>query len=303
MDKFADIQAFVAVVETQGFSAAALRLGVGKSVVSRRVGLLEKRLGVQLMQRTTRRLSLTDAGRQFHARAVHILADLEDAEQAVVDEAAELRGSLKLAAPLSFGLRHLSPAVADFLNQHPGIELDLDLNDRWVNLVEEGFDMAVRIGTLKDSSLLARRLGRVRFVTCASPEYLQRHGTPGHPSDLEQHAGLQYSNLSARQYWRFRAPNRDQLIAQPDIRMRANNGDVLVQAAIAGMGIVISPTFIVAEHLRSGRLQTVLEDFSFRQEGIYAVYPPGRLVSRRIRAFSDFLATRFGDRPYWEQGL
>jgi DNA-binding transcriptional LysR family regulator len=181
MDRFADIEALVAVVESGTFSAAGERLGVAKSVISRRVSQLEQRLGSRLLHRTTRRLTLTEAGRNLYQRAVQILADLEEAEQGVVIESVELRGTLKLAAPLSFGLAHLSDALTDFLAQHPAIELNLDLNDRSINLVEEGFDLAVRIGDLPDSTLIARRLGTSHTVTCASRAYLEQHGEPAHP--------------------------------------------------------------------------------------------------------------------------
>ena len=185
MDKFADIEAFTAVVEASSFSMAGERLGIAKSVVSRRISQLERRLGSRLLHRTTRRLALTDTGKNFYQRAVQILADLDDAEQSVTEEAIELRGTLKLAAPLSFGLMHLSDAITDFLNEHPAIELNLDLNDRNINLVEEGFDMAVRIGELQDSTLVARRLGTARIMTCASRAYLERHGEPAHPDELQ----------------------------------------------------------------------------------------------------------------------
>jgi DNA-binding transcriptional LysR family regulator len=300
MDKFADIEAFTAVVEAGTFSAAGERLGVAKSVVSRRVSQLEKRLGSRLLYRTTRRLSLTDSGRNFYQRAAQILADLDDAEQGVTEETTGLRGSLKLAAPLSFGLNHLSDAIADFLVEHPAIELNLDLNDRNINLVEEGFDMAVRIGELEDSTLVARRLGTVRSVSCASRSYLERHGEPAHPDELQQHIGLQYSNISYRQQWCYQAPDGKTVFARPQIRIRANNGEALAAAATAGLGITSGPTFILGRYIKEGSLVTVLNEYRRPAVGIYALYPPGRLVPRRIQAFSDFLADRFGDHPYWD---
>lgn len=300
MDKLANIEAFVTVVEAGSFSKAAERLGLAKSVVSRRVSNLEADLGVQLLQRTTRTQSLTGPGREFHQRSVRILADLDEAEQSIVDASAALRGRLRVAAPLSFGLQHLSPALSEFLHSHTGIELDLDLNDREVNLVEEGFDMAVRIGELQDSTLLARRLGTARFVTCASPEYLARYGTPRHPAELEHHLGLHYGNTTLKQAWQFHAGGGAPIVAIPSIRMRANNGDVLSAAAVAGLGIINTPSFIVAGHINAGRLRTILTDYHRPSTGIHAVYPPGRLIPRRIRVFSEFLAQRFGDRPYWD---
>ncbi|MDX1697170.1 MAG: LysR family transcriptional regulator, partial [Thiohalobacterales bacterium] len=234
MDRFADIEAYVAVVETGSFSAASERLGIAKSVVSRRVSQLERRLGSRLLNRTTRRLSQTDSGRLFFERAVRILSDLDDAEQSIAAETGELRGRIKLAGPLSFGLRHLADELAVFLDRYPEIDLTLDLNDRQVNLVEEGFDMAVRIGALADSTLTARTLGVSRAVTAASPAYLQQHGIPRHPDDLRSHQGLQYTHITARQQWRFLDADGRSHHAQPRVRIRANNGEALAAAAVAG---------------------------------------------------------------------
>ncbi len=305
MDKFADLDAFTAVVESGTFSAAGERLGVAKSVVSRRVSQLESRLGSRLLHRTTRRLALTDAGKNFYQRAVQILADLDDAEQSVTEDekTTELRGSLKLAAPLSFGLLHLSNAIAGFLCEHPAIELNLDLNDRNINLVEDGFDMAVRIGVLKDSTLVARRLGTVRHVTCASPKYLQQFGEPAHPDELHQHIGLQYSNVTYKQQWCYETPEGKTVFGQPQIRIRSNNGESLAAAAVAGLGITTGPAFILGRYIKENSLVTLLNAYQRPSVGIYAVYPPGRLIPKRIRAFSDFLAGRFGDQPYWDEGL
>ena len=303
MDKFADIEAFTAVVEAGTFSAASERLGVAKSVVSRRISQLERRLGSRLLHRTTRRLALTDTGKNFYQRAVQILADLDDAEQSVTEETTELRGSLKLAAPLSFGLKHLSDAITDFLNEHPAIELILDLNDRNINLVEEGFDMAVRIGEQKDSTLVAKRLGTAHIVTCASRTYLERHGEPTHPDELHTHIGLQYSNINYKQQWRYVTPEGKTIYAQPQIRIRANNGEALAAAACADLGITTGPTFILSRHIREGSLVSILNEYQRPSVGIYAMYPPGRLIPRRIQVFSDFLAGRYGDNPYWDDGL
>jgi len=303
MNKFSDLEAFTAVVETGTFSAAGERLGIAKSVVSRRISQLEQRLGSQLLHRTTRRLSLSDAGKNFYQRAVQILADLDEAEQSVTEETTELRGLLKLAAPLSFGLTHLSNCIFDFLSEHPAIELNMDLNDRNVNLVEEGFDMAVRIGELEDSTLVARRLGTIRQVTCASPSYLQQHGEPEHPDDLKQHIGLQYNNISYKRQWTYEKVKGKEIIAQPQIRIRANNGEALAAASAAGMGITKGPTFILGSLIKAGKLRTILDEYQSPPIGIYAVYPPGRLIPRRIQVFSDCLAGRFGDHPYWDEGL
>jgi DNA-binding transcriptional LysR family regulator len=303
MDRFADIEAFTAVVEAGTFSAAGERLGIAKSVVSRRISQLEKRLDSRLLHRTTRRLALTDTGRNFYQRAVQILVDLDEAEQSVSDETTELRGSIKLAVPLTFGLIHLSDAITDFLGEHPAIELNLDLNDRNINLVEEGFDMAVRIGELKDSTLVARRLGTARIVTCASRTYLEKHGQPASPDELHEHIGLQYSNINYKQQWCYVTPKGKTIYAQPQIRIRANNGEALAIAASAGLGITTGPTFILGRHIKEGSLVAILNEFQRPSAGIHAVYPPGRLIPKRIQVFSDFLAERYGEHPYWDDGL
>ena len=297
MGRFDNLEALVSVVEAGGFSKAADRLGVAKSVVSRRLRALETQLGVQLLQRTTRTQSLTGPGRQFYERAVRILADLEEAEQSVADASAALSGRIRLAAPLSFGLHHLGPALSDFLQQHPGIELDLDLNDRAINLVEEGFDMAVRIGELSDSTLLARRLGSTQLVTCASPAYLEMKGIPGRPEDLERHVGLQYSNASPRQAWQFISSTGKPISVVPTIRMRANNGDALAMAALAGLGLIHTPMFIVEDLLATGQLNAVLSSYERAPLGIHAVYPPGRLLARRVQVLTAFLAQRLRGDP------
>lgn len=301
MDRFAGIEALVAVVETGSFSRAAQRLGIAKSVVSRRVSQLESGLGVQLLRRTTRTQSLTDAGRAFYERAARILADLDEAEAALVDSSAALRGLIRLAAPLSFGIAHLAPALNRFLEQHRDVEIDLDLNDREVNLVEEGFDMAVRIGELRDSTLVARRLGTARFATCASPAYIAAYGEPSNPDELGRHTGLHYSNVPLSAAWTYHDRRGQPVTAIPGIRLRANNGDALKAAALAGHGLVNAPTFIVGDAIASGELVEVLGDYRRPPVGIHAVYPPGRLQPRRVQVFTEFLAGRFGDRPYWDR--
>jgi DNA-binding transcriptional LysR family regulator len=303
MDKFSELEALVAVVESSSFSRAGDRLGVAKSMVSRRVSQLENRLGVQLLQRTTRSLSLTQAGQQFYERALRLLADLDDAEQSLADDASGLRGRIRLAAPLSFGLHHLRDALTEFMALHPAVEIDLDLNDREISLVEEGFDMALRIGELRDSTLIARRLGTVRFVACASTGYLAEHGTPMHPQDITRHAGLHYSNIPLSQAWQFDVGDRKPLVVIPGIRLRANNGDVLADAAASGLGIVYGPTFIASRHIEAGDLLPILTRYRRPPVGIHAVFPPGRLLPRRLQTLTDFLRHRFGERPSWDRWL
>ncbi len=301
MDRFETLQTFVAVVEAGSFSAAAVRLDRAKSAVSRQVAALETRLDVQLLNRTTRRLSLTEAGREFHERAQRILADLEEAELSVAAEQTALRGRLRLAAPLSFGVLHLAPALDEFLLRHPELVLDLDLDDRRINLVEEGFDLALRIGELPDSTLVARPLAPIRMQLCASPDYLRRHGTPRTPQDLAFHAGLVYGNVPEAQQWRFvDAAGKVHSVKVP-ARLRANNGDVLIRAAVEGLGVVVSPTFIAHRALAAGELVPLLPDHQAPGTGAYAVYPSRRHQPQRVRALIDFLAQRFGDTPYWDQ--
>jgi DNA-binding transcriptional LysR family regulator len=303
MDRFADIETFVSVVDLGSFSAAADRLGTSKSAVSRRVSQLEQRLGARLLNRTTRRLSLTDAGRALHERARRILGDLDEAEAEVADTQSALRGRLKVATPLSFGLLHLRPALEAFLERHPDLEVELDLNDRQVDLVSEGFDLALRIGRLSDSSLVARRISTVRRITVASPAYLARHGTPAHPMELTGHLGLRYSNLPRQEAWSYVAADGTELRPRVPDRLAANNGEMLADAAERGLGITIQPTFIVHEAVAAGRLQRVLTDWKLVEQGMYLVYPPGRYLSQRVRAFSDHLADCFGTRPYWDRLL
>lgn len=302
MDRFLEMQCFVAVVERGGFTAAARQLNQAKSAVSRRVAELESRLGVTLLQRTTRRLHVTDAGQLFYRRAADLLQELDAAEQATTGSAVGLRGKLRVTAPLSFGLRHLGPALPAFMDLHPELQFELDLNDREVDLVQDGFDMAIRIGRLRDSSLVARRLGAIRRAAVASPDYLARHGTPGHPRDLADHSLLRYT-LAADNQWRF--DDRAGRTIQPEVhsRLAANNGELLAQVAVSGQGIALLPTFIVSPWIESGQLRIVLGNYRVGEEGLFSVYPPGRYRSQRVRVFSDFLAERFGQQPYWDDCL
>jgi DNA-binding transcriptional LysR family regulator len=299
-NKFEQIYAFVMVVEQMSFTKAADKLDMAKSSLSRRVSELEQRLGVQLLHRTTRKLSLTDQGQQFYQRSVQILAELEDAEELISNEQVGLKGRIRMAAPLSFSNQHLSSVVAEFKLLYPNIDLNIDLNDRQIDLVEEGFDLAVRAGNLQDSNLLVRKLGIVRMATCASPEYLKRYGIPEHPSQLPDHQGLYYTNVPANLGWRYLIDARLQSF-MPKNNLSANNGDFLVRAAVNGLGLVNSPTFISYRLLQSGDLVRVLADFPSPETGLYAVFPPGRLMPARVRVLVDFLQNRFGDHPYWDK--
>lgn len=300
--RFAELQAFVTVVDAGSFSAAAERLGIAKSMVSRRVGELEARLGAQLLHRTTRRLSLTEAGRDFHERATRLLVDLDEAEQSVASGQAALRGRLRLAAPLSFGVRHLAGALDRFALLHAELSLDVHLDDRQVNLVEEGFDLALRIGHLQDSTLVARPLAPIRLVVCASPAYLRAHGEPHHPADLAHHHGLSYGNIAESQQWSLLGGDGQRVVAHPLSRLRANNGDLMLRAASDGLGIAVLPTFIAHQALATGELVPILRDWQAPPATLFAVYASRRHLPERVRLLIEFLAERFGDHPYWDGG-
>jgi len=295
------MQVFVAVVETGSISAAAERLDLAKSAVSRRLAELEAHLGVSLIQRTTRRLNLTDSGRDYYARCVAILADVEEAEAAVSLAHAALKGQLKVALPLSFGLLHLAPLIQDFMRQHPEVRFELDFNDRQIDLMQEGFDLAIRIATLADSSLIARRLAPIRHVVCASPAYLAAHGTPQAAADLAQHSCLAYSNVRDPGLWNCRDPDGTPLQVRVPVRLAASSGEFLLHAAVAGEGVVLLPTFYVCNALRSGQLQQVLADHAWPELAAYAVYPPTRHLSSRARALIDFLAAQLAGEPAWDR--
>ncbi|HEY0721449.1 MAG TPA: LysR family transcriptional regulator [Gammaproteobacteria bacterium] len=296
------LEAFVTVVEAGSFSNAAERLGIARSMVSRRIAELEAHLGAQLLQRTTRRLSLTEAGRDFYERASRILIDLAEAEQSVASGQAALRGRLRLAAPLSFGVLHLAAALDEFALHHPELQLDIELDDRTINLVEEGFDLAIRIGHLPDSTLVARPLAPIRFAVCASAAYLRQHGEPSHPDELSAHEGLVYGNMPEHLQWKFSGSDGSEVIARPRSRLRANNGDLLLRAAIDALGIIVAPTFISHQAIASGALIPILRDWQPQAATLYAVYASRRHLPARVRLLIDHLAQNFGDPPYWDRG-
>ncbi|MGD9164924.1 MAG: LysR family transcriptional regulator [Chromatiales bacterium] len=303
MDRLDNLESFVAVVEAGQFSAAAERLSISKSVVSRRVSELEEHLGARLLQRTTRRLSLTEAGRGFYPRALQLLEDLAEAEQSVSSGQQALSGRIRLATPLTFGLLHLAPLINRFMQAHPGVVLDLDMNDAQVNLVQEGVDLALRIGSLEDSNLIALPLAPVRALIVASPDYLSRNGTPTTPEELQAHPALCYSNLPEPQKVHLTDRNGRQSTITLPLRLLANNGDLMLGAAEAGLGIYISPTFITYRAIQNGRLVPLLRDYRLPVTTAYAVYPSRRFVPLRVRALMEYLQQEFGERPYWDEGL
>ena len=303
MDRFEEMQTFIRVVDAGSLSNAAERMDIAKSAVSRRLADLESRLGVQLLHRTTRRINLTDSGRQFYRRCLQILNELEETEQQVSSEHTELRGRIRIAAPLSFGLLHLSPLIDEFLLAHPELSLDLDLNDRTLNLMDEGFDLGIRIGKLEDSSMKARKLASAKQILCASPDYLAQHGEPSHPRELINYRGLAYSNVPESHLWQFTDDDDSTFSVQVPSRVRANNGDVLLKAAIDSLGIMASVSFICYQAIEQGKLRQILASYKLDEVGIYAIYPAQRHLPKRVRLLIDFLAGKFGDTPYWDRFL
>jgi DNA-binding transcriptional LysR family regulator len=303
MNELTQIKSFVALVESGSISKAAERMDIAVSAVSRRLKELESSLGVQLVQRTTRKMHITEAGEKFYRRCGRLLDDLEEAKHEASNTATALSGTLRIATPLSFGVAHLSPAIAAFMHLHPQIKIELDMSDRRIDLVEEGLDLAIRIGTLEDSSLMARKLAPVRHVVCASPDFLNRHGIPSTPQDLSALPALCYGNLSQPDTWHYHDKDSKPGQVKVPMRMRANNGDALVEAAIAGLGVLCEPSFIVHGSVERGVLKPLLTDYQWNPMGIFAVYPQTKHMPTRVRAFIDFLVSSFGDTPYWEHFL
>ena len=288
---------FSAVVDASSFVAAADSLGMSKAAVSRYVSELEQRLGVRLMHRTTRKLSLTPEGEVFLARCRDILASIESSEAEISTRSVTASGLLKVSVPVSFGIRHLAPLWSEFLSDHPQVTLDVQLADRVIDLVDEGFDLAVRIARLPDSSLISRQLASTRLVLCAAPSYLKRRGTPAHPSELAQHDVLGYSLMAMGDQWQFTGPEGP-LSVKVRPRMWTNNGDSCVAAALQGSGIQLQPTFLIDDELASGQLVEILPEFRSVELGIYAVYPSRKFVLPKVRAMVEFLANELGQAPW-----
>jgi DNA-binding transcriptional LysR family regulator len=293
VDRLFAMNVFAKVVEHGSFARAAERLAISTSAASRQVAELEAHLGARLLHRTTRRISLTESGQAFYERCVQLLADLEEAESAAAASAAEAKGTIRLTCSTHFGVRHLAPAIAAFLAGHPRVKFDVSLSERIVDLVEEGYDLAVRIGQPGGQNLVARRLWQTRIVACASPGYLARHGTPRSPEDLAGHACLTYEYLALRNTWRFRDERGRERAVRVAGPLHANNGGLLAAAAVQGLGIAFEPDFIVAPDLEAGRLRPVLEAFEAPVSDVYAVYPSRRHLSAKVRAFVEFLAARW----------
>ena len=301
MDKFQEMTSFVAVVDAGSFVGAADAIGMSKAAVSRHVAELEQRLGARLLHRTTRRLSLTDDGQLFYARAKEMLAAVDEAESEISSRSGEPSGRLRINAPLSFGVLHLAPLWPRFAQLYPKVSLDIELSDRVVDLVEEGYDLAIRITNLPNSQLVSRQLATTRMIACASPQYLAQHGTPAHPDELAQHEVISYSYFAARDEWTFTAPQETPVVVHTHARIHANNGDTCRAAALEHQGIILQPDFIVADDLRRGDLVKLLPTWRTMTLGIHAVYPSRKHLPIKTRRLVDFLVEGFAV-PRWDVG-
>jgi DNA-binding transcriptional LysR family regulator len=299
VDRLQAIRVFSQVVESGSFSTAAEKLGLSATATSRHVAELEAHLHTRLLNRTTRRVSLTESGRAFYERSVQLLADLEEAEQEALRAAVVPRGTIRLTASVNFGVRHLAPAIADFLAAHAEVRFDASLSDRIVDLVEEGFDLAIRIGAPGSQNVVARKLGETRLVPCASPGYLAAHGAPQTPEDLARHNCFTYEYVTPRNLWRFRDPGGGERSVRVSGSLHSNNGELLAEAAARGAGIVFEPAFIVGREVRAGRLVPLLQDFEPPATPLYAVYPSRKHLSAKVRLFVDFLIERFSQAQDW----
>jgi DNA-binding transcriptional LysR family regulator len=288
MDKFQEMRVFAGVVEAGSFVGASDALEISKPAVSRYVADLETRLGVRLLHRTTRKLSLTEEGEVFYSRCKELLDNIEEAEAEITSRSGQATGLLKVSAPVSFGLLHLAPLWADFMARHSNVTLDVTLSDRMVDLVEEGFDLAVRIARLPSSSLISRKLSSTRIVLCASPDYLKAHGTPRHPTELAGHRVVAYSLLTAGEAWDFDGPDgRVSIKVEPT--MRTNSGDTCRAVALRHQGVIRQPSFLIGDDLLSGALVEIMPEYRASEFGIYAVYPTRKHVLPKVRLLIDYL--------------
>ena len=300
MESLSDIAVFVQVVRDGSFTKAADRLELSRSVVSKYVTRLEEKLGARLLNRTTRRLSLTEAGRIFYERSRLGLEEIEEAKAAVSRLQGKPRGVLRVNSPMSFGILHVAPLLSEFLTEYPEISIDMNLDDRKVDVIEEGFDVSIRITDLPDSSLVARRLGPCRHAIVAAPSYLKKHGVPKVPDDLRDHNVIAYQYQESATDWHFLGPDKKQITVPVSGSIQMNNSLALREALLGGVGITRTPTFVVGDDVAAGRLITLLPNYEILEVSIYLVYPQRRHLSPKIRAFVDFLAARISSEPYWD---
>jgi DNA-binding transcriptional LysR family regulator len=301
MDRFRSLEVFAATAERLNFATAARELKLTRAMVSKHIADLEARLGVRLFQRTTRRVSLTEAGRALAERASGVIDALNESEDVVRALQTVLKGRLRVNAPVTFGSQQLAPLIARFLGDNPGVDIDLTLNDRAVDLVEEGYDIVIRIGVPADSSLIARRLAPARLMIVGSPDYLRRNGLPKAPDDLKRHNCLGYAYWSLRDEWHLTAPSGKLERVKVKGSLVANNGDALRTAALEGVGLIQQPTFSICTDLREGRLVQVLAGHTIRELTVHALYAPGAAPNAKVRAFIDLLAREWTGIPPWDR--
>jgi DNA-binding transcriptional LysR family regulator len=310
MDVFASVKAFVAVADEGGFAKVARKAGAATSSVTRQVDALEEHLGTILLNRSTRSVTLTPAGDAYYVQAARILSDLEEANRSVSELSGPPRGLLRVSLPVTFARLHVAPIVPQFLESCSGVELELLMTDNVVNLVEDRIDVAIRIGSLESSSLIARKLAPHRRVICASPEYIRTHSEPRVPADLAKHNCLTFSYSMGDRTWRFARPGQDEQVRVRG-NLRANHSETLREAALAGLGLILMPTWLIGSDLAQGRLKPVLIDWranvgrqlsaAHQEGGIYAVYLADRRASGKVHAFTEFLTRKFGSPPYWDR--
>ncbi|MDN3448208.1 LysR family transcriptional regulator [Psychrobacter sp. APC 3281] len=300
MGQLEDMAMFVRIVEAGSITKAAEQSNIAKSAVSRRLKELEERLGSQLISRTTRQSKLTQAGEQYYQQVNNILRAVDAINERATDAPMRIEGTLKMTAPLSFGLMHLNDVIDKYANKHPNLRFDLDFSDRRIDLIEEGYELAIRIGELQDSSYQAKKLALIRCVICASPDYLARMGTPETLDDLDNHALLQYSLGQTNSINLVDTEGRSHH-RTIDAKIKATNGEFLVDLAVKGHGITFVPTFIAYKQLALGELVPVFQHYQLPTLTAYAVYPKNRFLSQRCRYLIDFIAEQFGDNPYWDQ--
>ncbi len=300
MESLTDIAVFVRVVDSGSFTAAAARLNISKSVVSKYVSRLEDALGARLLNRTTRRLSLTEAGRVFYERSRKGLADIEDARAEVLRLQSEPRGTLRINVPMSFGILHVAPALPEFFKRYPNVTVDMNLDDRKIDVIEEGFDVSVRISDLPDSSLVAKRIAPCRHVIVAAPAYLAQYGTPRTPDDLRNHNIFTYRYQESALNWHFQAPGNKQISVAVSGSLMMNSSLAIRASLLEGMGITRTPTFVVGKDVQNGLLTPLLQDYKILESTIFLVYPQRRHLSPKVRVFVDFMVQRISETPYWE---
>ncbi len=296
MDRLTEMEAFATVVDQGGFTDAAKKMGISKSAVSKHVSALEARLGARLLNRTTRRVSPTEIGLAYYDRARRVLNDAGEADALVTSMQSAPSGLLRISVATDFGVNHLSPVLGEFLKEFPDITVNMVLNNRYVELISEGFDMAVRIGELEDSTLRARKLTETNLRMIGSPAYFQRNGRPMKIDDLNDHKLLHYSNQANAAVWKLTAPSGEKRQVRTSGSLTVNDGQSLLNACIAGLGIAYLPSFLYADAMKAGLVEEAIPDLPEERQGIYAVYPPGRFTQPKVRAFIDFLAHSFSDK-------